>query len=197
MHMAKSSEQETKLSLIKEITAAFDGVDREDGVTLHEAMVIDSYGSLAERAEARKKDTETKWQDVPDKDIRDCDGVLSFLDDKGMRYYIPAYLIWYLNNIDQKSSTYCSNTFDSIPFHLTYQEGKFKRFELFTQQQREAIAHYLIFEAERKEKSEEKYLRASLYQGGLDKAAVEKVIKEYDFQDNEFRQAIRLFWNAS
>jgi len=186
-----------KLALIKEITTAFDGVKREDGVTLHEAMVIDGYGSLAARAEARKKDTEERWQDVPDKDIHDSDGVLSFLDEKGLRYYIPAYLIWYLNNIDQTSTGYCSNTFDSIIFHLTYQGEAFKRFELLNQRQRQAIAHFLTFATARQEKLEENALRGSLYQGGLEKEAIEKVIKEYDFQDNEIRQAMRLFWEAS
>ena len=33
--------EKRKLALIEEITVAFDGVSREDGVTLHEATVID------------------------------------------------------------------------------------------------------------------------------------------------------------
>ncbi|MFG6099650.1 DUF6714 family protein [Leptothoe sp. ISB3NOV94-8A] len=82
----KIAYENKKLALIKEINEAFDGVAREDGVTLHEAMVIDDYGSPAERAEARAQDTEDQWQDVPEDDIRFSDAVLSFLDSKGFHY---------------------------------------------------------------------------------------------------------------
>ena len=61
--------------LIDEITSAFQDVRRGNGVTLHEATVIDSYGSMEERAKARKKDTERRWQDVPDRDIANTDAV--------------------------------------------------------------------------------------------------------------------------
>ena len=81
--MRSSSYEQRKTALIEEITAAFDGVSREQGVTLHEATVIDDYGSLEERALARTQDTEDKWQNVPDEDIRFTDAVLSFLDPKG------------------------------------------------------------------------------------------------------------------
>ncbi len=100
--MESSPYEQKKIALIEEITAAFDGVSREDGVTLHEATVLDDYGSLEERAEARKQDTEDNWQDVPEEDIRFTDAVLSFLDPKGFHYYIPAYVVWYLRNIDNE-----------------------------------------------------------------------------------------------
>lgn len=82
-----------KLALIEAIIEAFDGVSRGNGVTLHEAMVIDDYGSPAERAAARAQDTEDKWQDVPEDDIRFSDAVLSFLDAKGFHYTCQP--IWF------------------------------------------------------------------------------------------------------
>ena len=201
--MTNLSYQDRKLSLIREITTAFEGVAREDGVTLHEAMVIDDYGSAEERAEARRKDIERKWQDVPADDICSSDAVLSFLDSKGFHYYIPAYVVWYLENVDREnSSCLSSNTFDSVIFHLTYQlrdesvdkSARAERFEFFTDEQRRAIARFLEFEAEREEKLERRYMRASLYRGGLEKVEVDKILQEYEIEDSGIRQAIRNYW---
>jgi hypothetical protein len=56
-----------KSVLIDEITTAFDGVTRDDGVTLHQAIALDHYGGHdpEKMAEARAKDLETRWQDIP------------------------------------------------------------------------------------------------------------------------------------
>ena len=91
-----------KAALIAEITSAFDGVPREDGGTLHQADVIDGYGSPEEKAAARAKATETQWQDVPEDAIRFTGAVLRFLDAQGFRYYLPAYLICYLIHMDDE-----------------------------------------------------------------------------------------------
>jgi hypothetical protein len=162
--------EERKQALIAEITAAFDGVAREDGVSLSEAHVIDNYGSAEERAAARAEDNESRWQDVPEEDIARGDSVLSFLDAKGFRYYIPAYIVWYLkyNVIDFDSlSDYCfpfeeSNTPDSILFHLGIRFGltqppddyALERYRLLTTEQSRAIAHFLVLVSEREEEWE-------------------------------------------
>ena len=84
--------------LIDLITAAFDGVSREDGVTLHEARVIDDYGDDDERSDARRKDTDTRWQDVPKKWIEKFADTLPFMCPKGFRYYIPAFMMYALKH---------------------------------------------------------------------------------------------------
>lgn len=84
----------TGAAVIAEIETAFDGVSRGDGVTLHEADVIDDCGSDKERGAARQLDTETRWQDVPDELIERFSCPLSFLDGAGFAYYIPAYMRW-------------------------------------------------------------------------------------------------------
>jgi hypothetical protein len=43
-------------ALIEQITKAFEGVSREDGVTLHEGRVIDDYGGEEKRAASRKRE---------------------------------------------------------------------------------------------------------------------------------------------
>ena len=140
--------EQRKQELIEEITAAFDGVVREDGVSLHEAMVIDDYGSDEERAQARAQDTEARWQDVPDEDIGwRSDVVLSFLDAKGFRYYLPAYLVWFLKHTDSEDDKFAgSSTFSSVLFRLN---AKHKN---FTPEQSRAIAHFLVLQAEREGK---------------------------------------------
>jgi hypothetical protein len=88
--------RELRAQLIAEIRRAFAGVKREDGITLHEARAIDDYADDEERAAARVKDTDERWEDVPSKHIAEIDPVLSYLDAKGFRYYIPAYMTYAL-----------------------------------------------------------------------------------------------------
>jgi len=186
-----------KSALIQEITTAFDGVVREDGVSLHEAQVLDDYGGPEERAQARAKDIDKTWKDVPEKDISSTDAVLSFLDAKGFRYYIPAYMVWYLRNIDSRGCECCnSNTFGSVTFHLTYkvEENKDRKFQLLTVEQSRAIAHFLILEAEREEAFERKWLRASLFKGGMSKADVDSIVQAHSFEDSSIRIALSQYW---
>jgi hypothetical protein len=106
--------------LIDEITAAFDGVSREDGTTLHEAIAIDDWKSLDEQLAARLFDTEERWQDVPDDAIVECDSALSFLDPKGFRYYLPAFMVCGLRNWTNDAS----RTVDTCEYHLLHESRK-------------------------------------------------------------------------
>jgi hypothetical protein len=67
----------TRSTLIEEITAAFDSVTRDDGVTLRQATVLDNSGSPKEEATARARATETRWQDVPEEDIAGVQAVMA------------------------------------------------------------------------------------------------------------------------
>ncbi len=118
--------------------SAFDGVDREDGVTLHEANVIDDYGTAEELLAARQLDIDRHWREVPDADIEENYSVLSFLDLKGFRYYLPAYMIWSLKNLESASG---SPSPDATIFALTnwYDE----RYSLFTHEQCRAVYRFL------------------------------------------------------
>ena len=210
--MEKSSYEQGKLALIEEITMAFDGVSRDDGVTLHEATVIDNYGSDEERAKAREQDKETKWQDVPEEDIRFNSAELSFLDLKGFHYYIPAYVVWYLRNIDNEDPDFWSNTFDAVMSHLRVdystpeiEEIYLPRFKLFTPAQSKAIAHFLAFEAEREdwlqveyEKDRQETLsREGFSQEEIDAAGEEgrKFRIEHESPDNKARRALERYWS--
>lgn len=87
------------------IERAFDGVSRGEGTTLHQAIAIDDYASEEAVAEAKQYDTETRWQDVPDDVIAQSPSVLTFLDETGRRYYLPAYMRWTITNQYPRFST--------------------------------------------------------------------------------------------
>lgn len=133
--------------LIAEITAAFDGVAREDGVSLRESRVIDDYGCDEERAEARLLDTDTRWQDVSDADMQEYDGVLTFSDAKGFRYYLPAYMLRDLRLYVHPTYGFSSDTLSglqisSIPGMRDY---KLEQFALITPPQGRAVCSFLEF----------------------------------------------------
>ena len=143
-----SNYEARKAALTKEIIAAFDGVSREGGVSMLEARVIDDGGSDEARMAARARDTETRWQDVPDEKIGGGNGheALSFLDPIGFHYYLPAYIVWYLQKMD---SDWDSNTLSHVDFSLASTYGNRERFEMLSPIQAKAVAHFLEFQAER------------------------------------------------
>ena len=136
--------------LIAEIESAFGAVSRDFGVTLHEAEVIDNYGSWDERLKARQLDRDRKWQDVPDKDIEEHYSILSFLDLKGFHYYIPAFMRWSLRHHNTSTSSSC----DSAVFALCpsnkpeLRDGVLERLNVFDEEQARVICRFLRYMAE-------------------------------------------------
>jgi hypothetical protein len=78
-------------SIITAMERAFTALSRGI-VTLHEAEVIDHYGTDAERRKARTRDTEKDWRDVPDASIEECPNALPHLDPVSWRFYLPAFM---------------------------------------------------------------------------------------------------------
>lgn len=80
--------------LIKRLRKIFHDVTLEDGgVSLGEAIVLDNYGSMEDRIKARSKDELADWKQlVGSKDLISSigGGALSFVDARGMRFYLPA-----------------------------------------------------------------------------------------------------------
>jgi hypothetical protein len=129
----------TAQDVIQLIERAFDGVARGDGITLHEAVVIDDHASDEERTRARSQDTESRWQDVPDNVIEREYTIFSFLDDAGFRYDLPAYMIWALRNVERTQSV----SLDSTVYALEPSSYFPQRSGLFNHAQARAILHFL------------------------------------------------------
>ena len=87
-----SQEQERVRQLIHE---AFAGITLGRGVSLHETVVIDDYGSTQARQKAREKDEKKDWRklvDAPELKAVTGIGGLSFFDAEGLRFHLPAYM---------------------------------------------------------------------------------------------------------
>jgi hypothetical protein len=137
-------------ALVAEIEAAFDGVAREGGTTLHEAGAMDDWKSAEEQRAARRLDGEARWQDVPDEDISARDSALSFLNAKGFRYYVPAFMLYALRHWAEDSDSVLS----SCKYHLLHlpstslrqsEPSRIAARYQFTAAQSRAVASFLRF----------------------------------------------------
>jgi hypothetical protein len=131
--------------IIASIRTAFAGVPR-GAVTIHEAEVVDGYGSDEERAAARRLDTDASWDRVPDADIEECTSALCHLDPEGWRYYVPAYMIWSLRHYRVSSSIvsdYTIYTFDPSGSDARLREYKLARYRLLDRGQSQAVCRFL------------------------------------------------------
>ena len=86
--------------LIREIETAFDGVSREGGISLHQAQALDECRHEDEVAQAGTLDTETRWQDVPKSDLCKMDVAMCFMDDIGLKYYLPAFMVYSIKHYE-------------------------------------------------------------------------------------------------
>ncbi len=131
------------------ISEAFSSVTRSGGVSLHEADVIDDYGSDEDRTEARKLDRDRTWQDVPSADIERFSWVLSFMDPIGFRYYLPAYMTWALKNYRNSNSASIDHAIYSLTpsDKVDIAEWQEERFNAFSASQAQAIKSFLHYMA--------------------------------------------------
>jgi hypothetical protein len=132
--------------IIAEIATAFAEVCRGK-ITLHEAEVIDDHGSDAECDAARGRDTELRWQDVPDSVIEAHPSILSFLCPESFRYYIAAYMVWSLRFYMKSESASSDFTIYALAPNsgTPLDRWKLERFTLFSAQQARAVQRYLRF----------------------------------------------------
>jgi hypothetical protein len=135
-------------ALIREIQHAFAGVTRDGGVSLHQANVIDHYGSHEQEVAARERDTERSWQEVPNADIGSNYSALSFLDPVGLRYYLPAYMVWILRHFHQTDSASVAATLSTLNPSGDLREWSLERFQLLTRDQSAAVGAFLTFMVE-------------------------------------------------
>jgi hypothetical protein len=136
----KPTQEEERKRVIAVIVEAFRNVRREGGITIHEADAIDAYGCYEDPAIARERDDETFWQYVPGDKIEKLSEVFPFLDDKGFRFYIPAYMKWTLENLRSGGNS-CGSTVYSLSANNK------KKFVIFNAAQSAAILDFLTFMA--------------------------------------------------
>lgn len=139
-----------KENLIAFIEQAFDGVEQPKQLTLHVAEAHDDY-DYDNDAQHRRKDHTGRWQDIPTEHIKQYQSALSYLDKVGMRYYLPAYMIWYLRNLDDPDEVWSDNTLYTLDHHpksKSLHAYHLERFSLFSKQQLKACALFIKYCAE-------------------------------------------------
>lgn len=129
--------ENTRLELIEKIAAAFNDVTLEDGVSLHEARALDDY---EDPVQARQIDSHIRWQEIPDAWIEKFHDVFSFMDAKGFRHAIPAYMIWCLKHNKNDTNSFAS-TVNSLGFH----DYPRKRSSCLNAVQEEVVSEFLKF----------------------------------------------------
>jgi hypothetical protein len=85
-------DRQNVLALLHE---AFAEVPRDDDCTLQHAQLLDHTldreVSEDEWTEAKLRDPETDWRDVPASSLDECDAALSHATPKSWLFYMPAY----------------------------------------------------------------------------------------------------------
>lgn len=189
--------QRRRMELIAEITAAFDGVQREDGTSLCEGETVDSG---------------TRWQDVPHEKVANLNhSGFRFFDPQGFRYYLPVYLIWYLmdeggrGKLDDDTGLVHAYNYQSVPFFLNrYVEnlqGHYRdHIALLSDEQSAAVAHFLQYLVECREAEaawEERQEESAVAWGEttIEEARANRLFRRagYATQNHE-RQALERYW---
>ncbi len=125
------------------ITSAFSSVTLEDGIDIHSAKVHDSYGFDQTEAKLAVSCQRGDWRCVDPQLLRDRAWVLTFLDAKGFRFYLPVMMIDIIEN--ERTSDLAETLF--YKFEVTYDH----RFmgqpysNVFNRSQRAAIIRFLKF----------------------------------------------------
>jgi hypothetical protein len=136
---------EYQRELLKFIEDAFGDVELGDGVSLHQADVIDTYGPLWERRAAREKDEKHDWRKLVSAPefIRVGADALSFYDAIGLRFHMPAYLSLAVTDpIDDDTGRVVAD----LIYHLTHiPEFQRERFAILSVPQRACVREVLKY----------------------------------------------------
>jgi len=132
-------------TLLSEIESAFFEVGLEDGVGLYQAEAIDNYRPEQEIEIAKSKDRGAfrSWKAIPSDLLEKHYSALCFVDSKGLRFLLPAYMTYTLQNYSHSSSA----SIDAASFAL----GSSPAFvdadvdSVFTKRQYKVIARFLKY----------------------------------------------------
>ena len=80
------------MALCQLIQNAFSRVKLGEGIGLWQAQGLDDYADAATLAELRGRDEKKDWSRISLDDLQECDSSLSFFDEEGMRFHLPAFM---------------------------------------------------------------------------------------------------------
>lgn len=139
----RMSRRLSKKKALRGLELAFKAVTLDDGLSLHETLEIDDYRRILPGSKSREYDEVYDWRKlVGSAEIQKFrwNGGITFLDAKGFRFYIPAYLTMGIR-------THQLGDIASIMiFNLTRPGDKrLKGFQLFNSSQRKAIFNAVLY----------------------------------------------------
>lgn len=122
--------------MIQQITEAFKDVMLEDGIGLSEATAIDDYKDEAYKNQCKLVDEKLNWQIITSTELNENYTSLSFFDDKGMRFHLPAFMVCELKGEYRFG----------MAFALTHlSDYTKKQFSLLNQSQRKVVKLFLEY----------------------------------------------------
>jgi hypothetical protein len=152
--------------LVKQIYAAFVGVELEDGIGLWEAFGHDGYAGAKECAKLRLRDEKHDWRKLTVENLYHCNSSLSFFDAKGMRFHLPKYLLLELDEFDaevvalHEGDSPVQGWCPEVVFTLMYrmsEERSIERFSLLNAAQLQCVIDFLRYQMEEKERYYQEY----------------------------------------
>jgi hypothetical protein len=134
------------------IRAAFANVRLGSGVSLRQAHAIDDHLenlSEDEFAALPRSEVTEDWAQVPDEELAQDD--IAHLDAEGLRYYLPALMLWLLDYHDNKddwlrdqgADLTVIGTLSALAPSAEIREYRFSIYDSFSAEQRTAIAAYV------------------------------------------------------
>lgn len=131
-----------KKQLIQEIESAFKDVEIKDGIGIYEAdeMYVESSPKLIQKGKNKDRLWWRSWTQIADKYIASYSSVMDLMDAQGIKWALPAYMIYIINHFQEGSLSVDSTIY-------TLEEGALghDKVDLFTTEQKRAIAHFLVY----------------------------------------------------
>jgi len=133
------------------IRSAFAGVQLGSGISLRQTQVISDYGRGYTRAEFEalpESEVTDDWAQIPDDELAQ-DFIVAHLDADGLRYYLPALMLWLLHHYDDEDRVISGADMTSI-FTMAalapdprFEESYRGKYDSFSADQRAAVASYV------------------------------------------------------
>lgn len=131
-----------KEQLIQDIETAFKDVELKDGIGIYEAdeIYIGSSPKLIQKGKNKDRLWWRSWTQISDKYIASYSSVMDLMDSQGIKWALPAYMIYIINHYKEGSLSVDTTIY-------TLEEGALghDKVDLFTPEQKKAIAHFLVY----------------------------------------------------
>ncbi|MCF6244485.1 MAG: hypothetical protein L3J43_05560 [Sulfurovum sp.] len=131
-----------KEQLIEEIQTAFEGVLLKDGIGINQADRIETRQRDVLIQKGRNLDRMwwTQWTDIEDKYLSSYSDAMYYMDSAGLKWVLPAYMTYII-----KHYTEGSFSIDSTIYVLEAGGLGVDKIDLYTEEQKRTIAHFLQF----------------------------------------------------